>query len=169
MSKPGHITLNLDFNIEKAKLQEVGAILGKDLEKGVKNSKSLEYLDTAKKSLSSFTKQVNGLYNDLSKPLVSKAQAKELVNAIGGAFEQIDNKLLSLQGNIGKTFNSASNTQSIKRIRELGDELDKLKSDYQEISQLTGKSRGLGNKNDLKSQITNATKELDILHSKQGK
>lgn len=169
MSKQGNITLNLDFNVEKAKLQEVGAILGKDLEKGVKGSKSLEYIDNAKKSLNTFTKQVHGLYNDLSKPLVSKGQAKDLVNAISGAFDQIDNKLLSIQGNIGKTFNSTANTQAIKKIKALGNELDQLKADYQEISQLTSKSRGLGNKNDLKSQINNATKELEVLKSKQEK
>ena len=169
MSKQGNITLNLDFNVEKAKLQEVGAILGKDLEKGVKGSKSLEYIESAKKSLSTFTKQVHGLYSDLSKPLVSKGQAKDLVNAIGGAFDQIDNKLLSIQGNIGKTFNSTANTQAIKKIKALGNELAQLKADYQEISQLTSKSRSLGNKTDLKSQINNATKELEVLKSKQEK
>ena len=169
MNKQGRITLNLDFNIDKIKLQEVGAILGKDLDKNVKGSKIVEYIDTARKSMSGFYKQVNSLYNELSKPLVSKAQAKELASSIGNAFDQIDNKLLSLQGNIGKTFNSIANTEAIKKIKTLASEIEELKNDYQEISQLTSKTRGLGNKNDLKSQIAGASKELESFGAKQGK
>ena len=169
MNKQRRITLNIDFNVEKAKLQEVGSILGKDLDKNVKGSKIVEYIDTAKKSMSGFYKQVHGLYNELSKPLVSKAQAKELASSIGNAFAQIDSKLLSLQGNIGKTFSSVANTEAIKRIKTLTSEIEELKNDYQEISQLTSKSRGLGNKNDLKSQIAGASKELDAFGAKQGK
>ena len=71
---------------------------------------------------------------------------------------------MSLQGNIGKTFNSAANTDAIKRIKALSSELDKLTADYQEISKLIAKSRNLGNKTDIKK--SNYIKKLDILKSK---
>ena len=167
MAKNEKITLTLDFNVERAKLQEVGSVLGKDMEKGLRGTKTLEYFNSIKTAVNDVTKTVGGLYSSLSKPLVSKSQAKELASSLESAFKGLDNKLLSLQGNITKTFNSTNNVAAIKQIRAIGDELDKLTADYQAVSQLLGQSKSLGNKNELKSQLSAASKELDALSKKQ--
>lgn len=168
MAKQEKFTLTLDFEVEKAKLKEVGNILGKDMEKGLRGTKTLEYFNSIKNAISDVSKDVSGLYSSLSKPLVSKSQAKELASSIESAFKGLDSKLLSLQGNIGKTFNSTGNVAAIKQIRQLGDEIDKLTADYQAASQLFNKSKSLGNKGELKSQLSTASKELDALNKKQG-
>ena len=168
MAKQEKFTLTLDFEVEKAKLREVGNILGKDMEKGLRGTKTLEYFNSIKNAISNVSKDVSGLYSSLSKPLVSKSQAKELASSIESAFKGLDSKLLSLQGNIGKTFNSTGNVAAIKQIRQLGDEIDKLTADYQAVSQLFNKSKSLGNKGELKSQLSTASKELDALNKKQG-
>ena len=168
MAKQEKFTLTLDFEVEKAKLREVGNILGKDMEKGLRGTKTLEYFNSIKNAISDVSKDVSGLYSSLSKPLVSKSQAKELASSIESAFKGLDSKLLSLQGNIGKTFNSTGNVIAIKQIRQLGDEIDKLTADYQAASQLFNKSKSLGNKGELKSQLSTASKELDALNKKQG-
>ncbi len=167
MAKNEKITLTLDFNVERAKLQEVGNLLGRDVEKGLRGTKTIEYFNSIKTAVTDVTKTVGGLYSSLSKPLVSKSQARELSTSLESAFKGLDSKLLSLQGNITKTFNSASNVNALKQIRQLGDELDKLTADYQAVSQLIGKSKGLGNKNEMKSQLSAASKELDALNKKQ--
>ena len=41
MAKQEKFTLTLDFEVEKAKLREVGNILGKDMEKGLRGTKTL--------------------------------------------------------------------------------------------------------------------------------
>lgn len=162
------ITLTLDFNVEKGKLQEVSNLLNKDVEKGFKGGKSLGYFNTLKTALTEVGKTANGIYSSLSKPLISKAQAKGLAGNLESAFKSLDSKLLSLQGNIGKTFNSIDNVAALKKIRQIGSELDELTADYQAASQLLSKSRNLGNKGALKSQLSAASKELDILNKKQG-
>lgn len=160
-------TLTLDFNVERSKLQEISSMLGKDLEKGLRGTKTIDYFNNLKSSVGNFSKTVNSLYTELGKPLVSKSQAKELASNLEVAFKGLDSKLLSLQGNIGRTFNSISNVEALKQIRQLGNELDKLTADYQTVSQLFNKSRGLGNKGELKSHLSAASKEYDILTKKQ--
>lgn len=167
MAKNEKITLTLDFNVERAKLQEVGNLLGKDVEKGLRGTRTIEYFNSIKTAVGDVTKTVGGLYSSLSKPLVSKSQARELTSSIESAFKGLDSKLLSLQGNITKTFNSIGNAGALKQIRVLGEELDKLTADYEAVSQLFSKSRALGNKNEMKSQLSAASKEMDALAKKQ--
>lgn len=166
-AKQEKFTLTLDFNVERGKLQEISNMLGKDLGKGLHGSKTQEYFSDLKRSVNDFGKTVNNVYSELQKPLVSKSQAKELATTLETAFKGLDTKLLSLQGNIGRTFNSASNVEALKQIRQLGNEIDKLTADYQAASQLFSKSRSLGNKGELKSRLSVANKELDILNKKQ--
>ncbi len=161
------ITLTLDFNVERGKIKEIGELLNKDLEKGLRGTKTQDYFQDLKTSVVDFNKSIGEVYTTLQKPLVSKTQVKELATNLESAFKGLDNKLLSLQGNIGRTFNSTSNVAALKQIRQLGDELDKLTADYQAASQLFSKSRSLGNKGELKSQLSAASKEYDILSKKQ--
>lgn len=168
MAKNQKITLTLDFEVEKGKLQEVSNLISKDLGKGLKGNRANDYFSNLKSSVANASKEINAMYSALSKPLISKNQAKELSTNIQSAFKGLDQQLLSLQGNIGKTFNAASNVAALKQIRQLGNELDQLTADYQKISQLLSQSKSLGNKSSLKSIISGATKELDVLSKKQG-
>lgn len=127
MAKQEKITLTLDFDVERAKLQGIGDMLSKDLSKGLKGDKTTQYFNSAKEAATDLLKTVNSVYSTLSKPLVSKAQGKELGNNLQNAFKGFDNKLLSLQGNIGKTFGSIDNAAALKKIRQLGDEIDNLR------------------------------------------
>ncbi len=162
------ITLTIDFNIERSKLQELSKILNVDIGGKLKGNTALSYFETARTGVNDLQKTVNKLYTTLQKPLTSKNQAKELANGIQTAFEALDRKLLSLQGNIVNTFNSASNVTALKQIRQLGDEIDNLTADYKKASQLLSESRGLGSKSALKSTLSTSQKELSILNKKEG-
>ena len=161
------ITLTLDFDVERSKLQTIGNSLGKELSKGLQGDKANQYFNSAKESAVAFQKTVNEIYSSLSKPLVSKTQAKELATNLSMAFKSFDTKLLSLQGNIGKTFGSIDNAAALKKIRELGDEIDNLRDGYQAYSNLFTKSKSLGNKNELTKQLKEASKEYEVLANKQ--
>ena len=167
-NKQEKITLTIDFNIEKAKLQELSKILNVDIGGKLKGNTALSYFETARTGVNDLQKTVNKLYTTLQKPLTSKNQAKELANGIQTAFESLDRKLLSLQGNIFHTFNSASNVNALKQIRQLGDEIDNLTADYKKASQLLSESRGLGSKTTLKATLSTSQKELSILNKKEG-
>ena len=160
------VTLTIDFNIERSKLQELSKILNVDVGSKLKGNTALAYFDTARSGVNELQKTVNKLYATLQKPLTSKNQAKELANGIQTAFEALDRKLLSLQGNIVNTFNSASNVTALKQIRQLGDEIDNLTADYKKAAQLLSEGRALGNKSALKSTLSTSQKELSILNKK---
>lgn len=167
-NKQEKITLTIDFNIERSKLQELSKILNVDIGGKLKGNTALSYFETARTGVNDLQKTVNKLYTTLQKPLTSKNQAKELANGIQTAFEALDRKLLSLQGNIVNTFNSASNVTALKQIRQLGDEIDNLTADYKKASQLLSDSRGLGSKTALKATLSTSQKELSILNKKEG-
>lgn len=168
MAKQQRITLTLDFEVERAKLQQISSLLGTNIEKGLKGTTSKQFFGDISSAIKLTTKDATDLYKILGKPLVSKAQAKEVAGNLNSVLKGFDNKLLSLQGNLARVFNSSGNMEALKQIRELGTELDKLSADYQKVSQLISTSRGLGSKVELKSQLSAASKELDTLNKKQG-
>lgn len=162
------ITLNLDFNVEKTKLQEISSLINKDLGKGMSSGKGGSYFNNINASINQVMQEANQLYKLFSKPLVSQSQAKNLGTSLENVFDKLDDKLLSFQGNLAKSFNSVNNVEALKKIRDLGKEIDKLMADYQQINNLNAQIKGLGNKSEINKQINSATKELNNLSKKQG-
>jgi TP901 family phage tail tape measure protein len=167
-AKNHNITLNLDFNVEKSKLQEISSLINKDLGKGIASGKGESYFNNISSSISQVTKEAAQLYKMLGKPLVSQSQAKNLGTALESVFDKLDDKLLSFQGNVAKSFNSINNVDALKKIRVLGNEINKMVSDYQKISQLNSQVKGSGNKAEINKQINSASKELTSLSKKEG-
>lgn len=168
-AKTNKITLNLDFNVEKTKLQEIASLLNKDLGKGMSSGKGGSYFNNIAASISQASKEANQLYKLLEKPLVSKSQAKQLGTSLESTFDRLDDKLLSFQGNLAKSFNSINNVDALKQIRTLGNEINKLVQDYQKVTQLNAQIKSLGNKSEITKQVNQATKQLDIINKKDGK
>lgn len=160
------LTLTLDFDVEKQKLQGIGELLNKNIDKNLHSEKTLEYFNTVKKSISDLQKATNTLYASLSKPIGSKSDARDLAHSLEQAYSKIDDKLLSLQGNISRTFDSASNVTALKQIRELGNEIEKLTADYKAVTQLLGESKNIGTNKDLTEQLSKARKEYNQLVKK---
>ena len=167
-AKNHKITLDLDFNVEKTKLQEISTLINKDLGKGMSSGKGGSYFNNISASVNQVYKEAAQLYKMFSKPLVSQAQAKNLGTSLENVFDKLDDKLLSFQGNLAKSFNSINNTEALKQIRVLGVEIDKMLSDYQKITQFNAQIKGLGNKSEINKQVNSATKELNTLSKKEG-
>ena len=165
-AKQDRITLTLDFNVEKAKLQELSNLLNKDIGKGFNGSKSLDYFNGMKNSINDVYKISNSLYKNLSKPLVSKTQAKQFASTLEGAFKDLDRKLISIQGNVEKTFNALGNMEALAQIRALDKEIKDLNKDYKKITELQNLNKTLGNKTELKSRISKDRKALNDLTEK---
>ena len=72
------ITLNLDFNVEKAKIQEISSLLDKNLAKGLKSGKGDSYFNNISTSVAQVTREAAQLYKTLGKPLGSKNEAVKL-------------------------------------------------------------------------------------------
>ena len=160
-------TLNLDFNVEKSKLQEIGNILDKNLTKSFTSGKGESYINNITQAFTQTNRQAEQLYKTLSKPMVSKSEATRLGNTLENIFDSLDDKLLSFQGNIAKTFNSIGNAESLKQIRTLGNEINKMLEDYQKVTQLNAQIKALGNKSEINKQISKANKDLTPLKVKQ--
>ena len=162
------ITLTLDFNVEKTKLQEISSLINKDLGKGLSSGKGGSYFNNITHSVVQATKEAGQLYKMLSKPLVSQSQVKSLGSSLEGIFDKLDDKLLSFQGNLAKSFNSVNNVETLKQIRTLGNEITKLAADYQKVTQLNAQIKSLGNKSEINKQVNAANKELNALSKKEG-
>ncbi len=160
------LTLTLDFEVEKQKLQEVGNLLGRSVEKNLHGEKTLEYFTNLKQAINDVVKTASGLYSNLSKPLGSKTEAKEFAHSLETAFKTTNDKLLSLQGNISRTFESVSNVEALKQIRELGAEIEKLTADYKAVTQLLNDSKSIGTNKELNDQLSKARKEYNQLVKK---
>lgn len=160
-------TLNLDFNVEKSKLQEIGNILDKNLTKSFTSGKGESYINNITQAFTQTNRQAEQLYKTLSKPMVSKSEATRLGNTLENIFDSLDDKLLSFQGNIAKTFNSVGNAENLKKIRTLGNEINKMLEDYQKVTQLNAQIKSLGNKSEINKQISKANKDLAPLKAKQ--
>ena len=169
MAADRKVTLTLDFKVEKEQLKEVSNLFNKDFGKNISGSRAGDYLKSIKSAATDAYQAVMPLIKVLSQPLISKEQAKQAATNIDSAFKDIDNRLLSLQGNLSKTFGSVGNAEALKQIRELGKAIDQMTADYEKASQLLSQSRNLGNKTDLKSQLSAATKELNTLSKSQEK
>ena len=90
------ITLNLDFNVEKAKLQEIGNIISRETSKAFDSSKGNKYYANIESAIRSATKEATGLYSQLNKPLRSKKEAVDLGKALEKLFSGLNDKVISL-------------------------------------------------------------------------
>lgn len=160
-------TLNLDFNVEKAKLNEIGALLDKNLSKKMGSGKGDNYLQNIVNTTSIATKEAIKLYKVMEKPIGSKAEAQKFGKTLEEVFGKLEDKILSLQGNVTRTMNSIGNTESLKQIRILGNEISKMLDDYQAITKLNAQIKSLGNKSEISKQINKANKDLKPLQEKQ--
>ena len=160
------ITLNLDFNVEKSKLQEIGSIINKETSKAFNSSKGSKYYENIENAIKSATKEASGLYAQLNKPLGSKKEAADLGKSLEKVFDGMNMKVTSLQGNISRTLKSMSNTQALTQLKQVNKELDDLKGAYKTISSLNAEFKNLGNQKVLSSQLKTATKEMESLKNK---
>lgn len=160
-------TLNLDFNVEKAKINEIGALLDKNLGKKMGSGKGDSYLQNIATTASTAAKEATKLYKIMEKPIGSKAEAQKFGKTLEEVFEKFEDKILSLQGNVTRTMNSIGNAESLKQIRVLGNEISKMLDDYQTVTKLNAQIKSLGNKGEINKQINKANKELKPLQEKQ--
>ena len=130
------ITLNLDFNVEKAKIQEISTLLDKNLSKGLKSGKGDSYFNNISTAVNQATREATQLYKALSKPLGSKNEAVKLGKSLETVFDGLEDKILSFQGNVSKTLNSIGNTEALRQIKALGNEISAMMDDYQQINKL---------------------------------
>ena len=160
-------TLNLDFNVEKAKINEIGALLDKNLGKKMGSGKGDSYLQNIATAASTASKEATKLYKIMERPIGSKAEAQKFGKTLEEVFEKFEDKILSLQGNVTRTMNSIGNAESLKQIRVLGNEISKMLDDYQTVTKLNAQMKSLGNKSEINKQINKANKELKPLQEKQ--
>ena len=160
------ITLNLDFNVEKSKLQEIGSIINKETSKAFNSSKGSKYYENIENAIKSATKEATGLYTQLNKPLGSKKEAADLGKSLEKVFDSMNMKVTSLQGNISRTLKSMANTQALTQLKQVNKELDDLKNAHKTISSLNAEFKNLGNQKVLSSQLKTATKEMEALKTK---
>ena len=160
------ITLNLDFNVEKSKLQEIGSIINKETSKAFNSSKGSKYYENIENAIKSATKEATGLYTQLNKPLGSKKEAADLGKSLEKVFDSMNMKVTSLQGNISRTLKSMANTQALTQLKQVNKELDDLKDARKTISSLNAEFKNLGNQKVLSSQLKTATKEMEALKTK---
>ena len=130
MAAERKVTLTLDFKVEKEQLKAVSNLFNQDFSKNVSGSRATDYLKSVKAAANDAFQAIMPLIKTLSQPLISKEQAKQAANNIDSAFKDIDNRLLSLQGNISKTFGSVGNAEALKQIRELGKAIDEILGGY---------------------------------------
>lgn len=161
MATKNKITLTLDFLVEKQSLQSIKNLIEKDLGKGFTGTKTNDYFTSLRNVIVPLEKDANRLMQQLSKPIGSKKEAQALGKALEDSFEKADDKLLSLQGNIARTFKSENNNNLLKQLVSINSELENLQNTYQRIANLNSKSKGLGNKAALDKQIRDSRKELE--------
>lgn len=161
MATKNKITLTLDFLVEKQSLQSIKNLIEKDLGKGFTGAKTNDYFTSLRNVIVPLEKDANRLMQQLSKPIGSKKEAQALGKALEDSFEKADDRLLSLQGNIARTFKSENNNNLLKQLVSINSELENLQSTYQRIANLNSKSKGLGNKAGLDKQIRDSQKELE--------
>ena len=161
------ITLNLDFNVEKAKIQEISTLLDKNLSKGLKSGKGDSYFNNISTAVNQATREATQLYKALSKPLGSKNEAVKLGKSLETVFDGLEDKILSFQGNVSKTLNSIGNTEALRQIKALGNEISAMMDDYQQINKLNAQIKNLGNKSEITKQINQAKKDLKPLEVKK--
>ena len=68
-AKNHKITLDLDFNVEKTKLQEISTLINKDLGKGMSSGKGGSYFNNISASVNQVYKEAAQLYKMFSKPI----------------------------------------------------------------------------------------------------
>ena len=161
------VILTLDFNVDKSKLNQISSLINQDMSKGLNSKKAETYLENIRQGFIGAQKEANNLYNSMSKPLYSKTQAKELGSALDSVFKNIDSRLLSIQGNLTKSFNLPNNAKMLNEIRKQGSIIDGMVADYEKIASLNSQIKGLGNKTELKSELSSLTKEYEVLGQKQ--
>ena len=167
MAKNTHtITLNLDFNVERGKLQEIGNMLNKTVGQGLKGGSATGYFNSIKNEATGAIKVINSMYKELYKPSTSKVGLVTAATNIEKEFENLDRKLLSVQGNLTKTFNSKTNIEFLTQLRAIDAELSQLTADYEKIKNLSAQRNMLGNKQDLKSQAADLHKQIEALETK---
>ena len=158
---PHKVTLQVGFEFEKEQINQVGQLLDKNISKAFVGNKSKEYFNDIVEAADKAGKKAGIIFKEMGKPFSSKNEAVQLVDDLNDAFKQMDNMLLSLQGNVSKTFQSANNTEALAQFKALSQEIDAMVADSKKITELFNANKALGNKNELKSQIAAANKEID--------
>ena len=166
---PNKITLQVGFNFEKEQITQMAQVLDKNIGKVFTGNKSKEYFSDISTAAEKAVKQANVIFKDIGKPLSSKNDALKLVDELNQAFKVMDDMLFSVQGNVTKTFKAAGNVEGLNKYKELSNQIDEMVADSKKISELFNQNKALGNKNELKSQMTAARKELTELQKKHGK
>ena len=162
------VKLTLDFGVEKSNLQKIGNELSALADKTFSGAKAKNYVNDIKKATIDMMRASQTGFKGLDKPLHSKNDAKSIAGNISSSFKTLDNILLSVQGNVSKTYSSISNMTNLKKIRTLGNEIDKLVKSYQAISGLNVQHKNLGNKSTLTKKRNAHTRELSRLSQKEG-
>ena len=161
------VTLQVGFEFEKEQINQVGQLLDKNISKAFVGNKSKEYFNDIVEAADKAGKKAGIIFKEMGKPFSSKNEAVQLVDDLNDAFKQMDNMLLSLQGNVSKTFQSANNTEALAQFKALSQEIDAMVADSKKITELFNTNKALGNKNELKSQISAANKELETMKKRQ--
>lgn len=160
------ITITLDLNVEKGKVQGLVDNIKKDLDKGFKNSMDNGYILSLKKALADFSKEEKNILSSLGKPHTSTKGIESLTKDYLTAINTLSAKLFSLQGNFTKTFNSISNTKALSDLKALEKEINGLVEARNRLSSLGKQKDALGSKTLLQSQISTAKKNIKSIEAK---
>ena len=118
-AKKPTITVQIGFNAETESLNKIAKKLNSIAEKGFSSGKGKDYFNSLTTDANKLTKEMQNIIKQFNKPFSSKNQVSALMSNLDKNVNSLDKKLLSLQGNITKTLDSASNTGLLQQIKDI--------------------------------------------------
>lgn len=167
-AKKPTITVQIGFNAETESLNKIAKKLNSIAEKGFSSGKGKDYFNSLTTGANKLTKEMQNIIKQFNKPFSSKNQVSALMSNLDKNVNSLDKKLLSLQGNITKTLDSASNTGLLQQIKDIGKEIDRLNKMSDKLSEIYSKRKSYGSNKSIKESRSQAKKTIQKLDGKTG-
>lgn len=162
-AKKQTVVLQIDLDLPKGKIKEFNELLNNSTKIKMDSGLGKNLFSSLNSSIKEATTDATKLLKLFNKPVKNAESAKQLGDSFSKVFKDLNNKLLSFQGNLAKTFNSKENQEAIKTYKQLGDTIDNLNKNYKKVSELNNKRSALGNTGLINKEINAAKKEQKIL------
>lgn len=144
-AKKQNIVLQLDLDLPRGKIKEFGELLNESTKIKMDSGKGKDLFSSMNTSIKQATTDATKLLKLFNKPIKNAEAAKQLGNSFSQVFKDLSNKLLSFQGNVAKVFNSKENQEALQTYKELGETIEKLKTNLGKVSNLNSKRSAIGN------------------------
>lgn len=167
-AKKPTITVQIGFNAETESLNKIAKKLNSIAEKGFSSGKGKDYFNSLTTGANKLTKEMQNIIKQFNKPFSSKNQVSALMSNLDKNVNSLDKKLLSLQGNITKTLDSASNTGLLQQIKDIGKEIDRLNKMSDKLSETYSKRKSYGSNKSIEESRSQAKKTIQKLDGKTG-